>query len=559
MKEISQDIQRAVKSLFDIEIQPIITIPEKKFGDYATNIALQLAGRLGKNPREIAEQIAETINYDTSVAGAGFINIKLKDSTIAKRLTDFLAAGETVAANNIYKDKIVVSEFSDPNPFKVLHVGHLYTSIVGDSISRLIETAGGKVIRANFGGDVGLHVGKTMYEVMRRCDEFEALAEDGISSDSRMDFISQCYVAGSRDYEEDETARAEITKLNREIYQINLEDDHSSRLAKFYWLGRKWSYDYFKDFYAKIGLKFDRYYPESSVAELGKEIVEQNLQDGVYEKSQGAIVFKGEKYGLHTRVFINKNGVPTYETKDVGLLFTKWNDYHFDQSIIITADEQLDYMKVVMKSVEQYAPELIEKSLHLTHGMVRLPGDEKMSSRRGNFLKAIDVLNLINKEISQNYDQSNENIALAAVKYAFLKYKMGGNIIFDPTESVSTVGNSGPYLQYALARAKSILRKIGEEKITTLPADQDFDPAERSLAMKLFEFEEVVEKATHELAPHLICAYLYETAQEFNRFYEKSKVEGDPRENLRLNLVLLYIRILSRGFTLLGLPILEKM
>ena len=182
-------------------------------------------------------------------------------------------------------------------------------------------------------------------------------------------------------------------------------------------------------------MKFDKYYPESTVAALGLSKVLEELDNGVYEKSDGAVIFDGEKYGLHTRVFVNREGVPTYEAKDVGLIFTKWEDFHFDKSVVITANEQLEYMKVVLKSVEQYAPELVERTSHLTHGLVKLPGNVKMSSRKGNFLKAVDVLEMVSDELKEQYDSEDSKVMMAALKYAFLKYKMGGDIIFDVKES----------------------------------------------------------------------------------------------------------------------------
>ena len=164
-------------------------------------------------------------------------------------------------------------------------------------------------------------------------------------------------------------------------------------------------YQYFDDFYAKIGVKFDKYYPESTVAERGLKEVQNGLSKGVYEMSDGAVVYRGDiKLGLHTRVFINKEGLPTYEAKDVGLIFTKWDDYKFDKSVVITGNDIIDYMKIVLGSVKEMNPELPERTNHLTHGQVKLPGSVKMSSRKGNFLKAIDVLDMISEELKENYN-----------------------------------------------------------------------------------------------------------------------------------------------------------
>jgi arginyl-tRNA synthetase len=457
-----------------------------------------------------------------------------------------------------YFGQTVICEFSDPNPFKVLHVGHLYTSMVGDSISRLVEFAGGKVIRANFGGDVGLHVAKTMYVLQNRTDEIN----DSMSNAEKVELIAKCYVEGTRLYEDDEEAHDEITRLNGEIYKIAAagKAESDSGFADLYWWGREASYDYFKDFYAKIGVKFDRFYPESTVAPRGLAEVLGHVGD-VYEKSDGAVVFKGEKYGLHTRVFVNKNGLPTYEAKDVGLIYTKWDDYKFDKSIVITGNDIIEYMKVVLKSVSLMNPELPERTVHLTHGNVRLPGNAKMSSRKGNFIKAEDVINDVAEELAEERGEASADfkISMGAIKYAFLKYKIGGNIIFSAKESVSMTGNSGPYLQYSAVRAAKILGKLMKNGVKDRNEKWVLTDSEKTLINKIIEYPEVLKSAVHELAPHQICNYLYTLAQEFSRFYETTKVAGSECEFERGQIVLAYLKVLTHGLSLLGIEVPEEM
>ncbi|MBR2839850.1 arginine--tRNA ligase [Candidatus Saccharibacteria bacterium] len=543
MQEIREILKEAVRKLFGIDFEPEVTVaPENVKADYSSNVALKLAKELHKSPMEIAEGIIKKTG--ASVSPPGFINFVLPDELIRKQIGELERDFDGFVQSDEFKGKTVVCEFSDPNPFKVLHVGHLYTSVVGDAIARLFEYAGARVVRANFGGDVGLHVAKTIY-VLRQKD----LSELGIED------IAKCYVEGTRLYDENEKVNKEITELNKEIYQINAEEVHGTELSELYWRARELSYEYFKEFYATIGVKFDKYYPESIVAGLGLKIVKEQLAKGVYEKSEGAVVFDGEKYGLHTRVFINKEGVPTYETKDVGLIFTKWEDWHFDKSVVITGSEQLDYMKVVLKSVEQYAPELTERTVHLTHGLVKLPGGVKMSSRKGNFLKAVDVLEMVAEELKSQYDSEDKKVSLAATKYAFLKYKMGGNIIFDPKESVKMTGNSGPYLLYSCVRAKKILMNYKGRK----EKDTIYNSDERGLAMKVLEYREVLREAVGEMAPHKLANYLYELAQEFSRFYEKCPVVGSEREAERMGLVKAYLDMMIHGLNLLGIEIPEEM
>lgn len=608
MEKIKQLLKLVISTLYRVEVEAnVVAAPKDTGADFATNIAMSLTKTLKRNPLEIAEEIrgellrqAEPENGivdNVEVAKPGFINIKLGDgfykAEIVKYQKDFL---DNISQDE-YLDKTVICEFSDPNPFKILHVGHLYTSMVGDAMSRIIEFAGGKVVRANFGGDVGLHVAKNMYALLKHIDRIS----DEMTPTEKAELMAESYVEGSTAYEEDEKAKQEIVEINQKIYKIaaageevvaKLEEEVESSegnaksdvekdllIAKVYYWGRKASYQYFEDFYRNIGVKFDRYYPESTVAGKGLEVVRRELKNGVYEESDGAVVFKGEKYGLHTRVFINKNGLPTYEAKDVGLIFTKWADYHFDKSVIITGNDIIDYMKVVLKSIEQYAPELSSRTLHITHGQVKLPGKEKMSSRKGNFLKAVDVINLINDElfeVQKNVNSSrgdsseteqkkvDSKILFGAIRYAFLKYKVGGDIIFDVDESVSMTGNSGPYLQYAAVRAQKVLGKIFESqsKQTSKEITQNswiLNDFEKSLIKKVMQYKSVLEEAVKELAPSKICTYLYEIAQEFSRFYENVQVVGSDFEVERGEIVLAYLKVLTHGLSLLGIEVPEKM
>lgn len=563
MQEIQEQLKALIKKIYDLDFEADITpAPANVNADYSSNAPLKLAGTLHKSPIEIAEEIKNQLNIltpssdcpflDVSVSKPGFLNFVLSNGYLSNSIDslnhDFLKSIKSTQ----YKDKVVICEFSDPNPFKVLHVGHLYTSIVGDSIGKLFEYAGAKVIRANYGGDIGLHVAKTMYALRKK--KFENL---------KIDDIAKCYVEGTADYEDDENAKQEITKINKEIYKINTEKLHDSPVAELYWRGRELSYDYFEQFYNSIGVKFDKYYPESTVAGLGLKTVKEQLKNGVYEMSGAAVIFNGEKYGLHTRVFINGEGIPTYEAKDVGLVQAKWNDYHFDKSIIITGSEQLEYMKVVYKSIEQFAPELVARTTHLTHGLVKLPGNVKMSSRKGNFLKAVDVINLVKNELKNEYNSTDDKVSLAAVKYAFLKYKMGGNIVFDPKESVKMTGNSGPYLLYSAVRAKKILDKSSvkdqDNQSNLVSQESNFEPSEKALMKKILEYKPVLDGAVEEMAPHKIANYLYELAQEFSRFYENCAVIGDKKEMFRIKLVKAYLDTITHGLNLLGIAIPSEM
>ncbi len=618
MEKIRELLTDIIKRVFDVEVEVEVSEPpllEEQGGfraDVATNVAMKLTGALTKktgekkNPREVAERLKEECaeavkgseleGVRVEVAGPGFMNFMLPDGYFGRKLGEMVTDFDGNISCDEYAGKTVVTEYSDPNPFKVLHVGHLYTSIVGESISRLIEFAGGEVHRVNFGGDVGLHVAKTLYALRRTAlassASADALLARRTSSTARsatpaslnkskaeasresrftIEDIARAYVEGTRAYEEDETAKAEITKLNKTIYEIaargegNYEglSDEDERLARAYWQGRTLSYEYFDEFYAKIGVKFEKYYPESTVAGRGLETIKSHTPE-VYQESDGAVVFRGEDYGLHTRVFVNKEGLPTYEAKDVGLLFQKNEDYGFDESVVITGNDIIDYMKVVLKSVEQYAPELVARTRHITHGNVRLPGNEKMSSRKGNFIKAVDVLESVERACGVTEREEGASIsklALAAVKYSFLKYKIGGNIEFDVGESVSTTGNSGVYLQYSAVRAKRILSnlKTSGEGADEVDGSEPLTSYEIELMKKFEKYQRVLDEAVRAMAPHLVCNFLFELAQEFSRFYENCRVAGDAQEVRRGKMVWVFYKIMEHGLGLLGITVPEEM
>lgn len=549
--EITRVIAAAVTELFAVTAAVDLSRTDEQFGDYATNVALQLSKQLGQNPRAIAESLQPKLQdalaavaSEITIAGPGFLNIRLKDTSLQA-----LAAAPLTKS---WRGKAVVAEYSDPNPFKVLHAGHLYTSLVGDAVANLLEAAGADVHRVNFGGDVGRHVGQTMWAILQELGGAHIDKLAAIPDGQKLAWVSERYVIGSNAYDDTDTAKREIVALNKRVYQIHTDGDHDSDLAQIYWTCRQWSYDGFNALYERLGMKpFEKYYPESEVSDLGLATVRQHI-GSVYEESDGAVVFRGEPYGLFTQVFINSEGLPTYAAKDVGLIQQKFRDYHYDSSLIITDVSQKDHLSVVMKSIEQYEPELVTRTIHKTHGRIKLAGGAKMSSRKGNILSADAILDATRDAYREARGDAQDAMmtVIGAVRYSFLKNRIGGDIIYDPAESVSLEGNSGPYLQYAHARARSILRKATTDSRDVSPK---FNAAERSLLRKISEYTEIVDKAITELMPHHICGYLYELCQEFNRFYEHNRVIDDARQNLRLKLVERYADRLKSGLELLGI------
>ncbi len=548
---MKQQLTEIIYRLFELEVEPTITRPQSKFGDYTTNVAMQLAARLNESARSIADKIATELTAsgvfkEVSVAGPGFINVFESDQAVLESIGKL--------PEKFYDNQRIVFEYSCPNAFKELHTGHLYQTIYGDIAARLMLRGGANLQRTSFGGDVGLHVAKCLWGIVAQLggEHPDKLQEIEADAFVRSSWISARYVEGSRAYEEDEAAKLAIDELNKQVYGFHASNDHESPLARIYWETRQWSYDYFDAFYDLIKVDRMRYYAESDTAPIGLAVVKEQLEKGLLEESDGAVVFVGdESKHLHTRVFITSKGLPTYETKDIGVIWLEQQDYEFEHRYIMTGNDQKEYMRVVFAAAEAFKPELAGTMTHMTNGTVKFADGQKMSSRLGNVSRALDVVTIVREKIKDLVDDQSivDDLTLGAIKYAFARYSLGSDIAFDVEETVSLTGNSGPYLQYAHARARSILRKLGYDQ--TLP--QAIYDEDRELMRKLVEFTDIQSAAIRNLQPQIICNYLFELAQEFNRYYEKNRVIGDEKETHRANFVRLYADTLRDGLAILGI------
>jgi arginyl-tRNA synthetase len=545
MKPIADKIAEIVRGLYDVETTIELTRPEPQFGDFACSVALKLARDLGKNPREIASDIVARLQEhaeiaSAEVAGPGFINIGVADSAL------LALAAQTPTL--IRKDMTVVIETNNPNPFKAMHIGHAFNSIIADSIANLIAVSGAQTYRVSYHGDVGLHVGKSMYALLNyiQGDIAKLLEIDDADKNS---FMSRMYAEGSRAYKDDEAAKAQINELAQQSF--SRED---SLYSQVYDTIFNWSFDQISKTVNRLGnAPTERRFLESEADMRGVKIVRDHVPD-VFKESDGALVFEGSKHGSFDNAFVSSNGRGLYAARDLGLMQLKNEQYHPDKSYIVTAEEQRDYFKGVIAAAELALPELKGVTVNLSTGTVKLTTG-KMSSRDGDVIEIAWLFDQVSEAIRARGGEATDEVVAGALRYAFLKVRVGSDVVFDINESVSIQGNSGPYLQYAHARACSILRKA-----TATPGDDvAYDASERALLRKISEYSEVVDRASEELLPHHVCTYLYELAQEFNRFYEVSRIIGDEREAIRLGLTQTYRDTLARGLALLGIAAPEKL
>ncbi|MBP9748350.1 MAG: arginine--tRNA ligase [Candidatus Pacebacteria bacterium] len=567
-EKIKNLIKDALKTLDISEVDFVVEHPEDfKNGDYYTNVAMAGAKHLKTNPKELAQKVLEEMNKNLpkeiekiEVAGAGFINFHLSPKFFHGSIEEILN-NKNFGENKSLKNKKIMIEHTVPNPFKPFHIGHLMTNAIGESIGRILAYSGAQVSQNNYQGDVGLHVAKAIWGLMKDIKLQETL--DSIDIQARN--IGLAYVDGSDAYETNENAKAEIDEINKKIYSRE-----SEKINEIYDWGFKVTMEAFEGLYKILGTKFEYYFLESNMAPIGKEIVEDNTGN-VFEESDGAVVFKAEKYDpkLHTRVFITKAGLPTYETKELGLTVEKFKTLpDINIAIVVTANEQLDYMRVVAKAISLIYPEYTDKMKHITHGMMRLLTG-KMSSRKGNIVTGEslihDTIDLVREKISdREWEESkkkeiSEKVGVAAIKYSILKQATGGDIAFDFETSISFEGDSGPYLQYSHARAKSVLEKAAAENILPDPHSDSSDVFE--VEKLLYRFPEVVERAADEYEPHYIANYLIEVARSFNSFYGNNVIvaKEDKTSAYKVALTFAFAFVMKRGLNLLGIEAPEKM
>lgn len=546
------------------EVVSVVRTQVSSHGDFASNVAMVYAKNIGRNPVEFATTLVQELEKKQlsfikkiEVAPPGFINFFLEDTYFIKKIDEILKHEKEYGSNALKKDKKILIEYTDPNPFKPFHIGHLMTNAIGESLARILSFSGATVIRANYQGDIGPHVAKALYGLLH------TPPDKTLSVEAQAQFIGECYAYGSQSYENDVKAKLEIEAINKSLYEKSNQE-----LQELYLWGREVTLEAFETIYNILGTAFDVYYFESEMAPKGSAIVRANIGT-VFTESEGALVFHAEEINpkLHTRVFINSHGLPTYEAKELGLTKTKFDTINPDISITVTANEQMEYMRVVTEALRVLYPDIASRMVHISHGMMRFASG-KMSSRKGNVVTGVALLEQMREYVREKIKDSSELIsqaslvdavAVSAIKYSIIRQALGHDIIFDFETSVSFEGDSGPYIQYTYARTASILAKAGEVGIE--PSVENKIITTGDLERQLDRFPDVVRLASIEHAPHHIATYLIELSRAFNAYYAETRiVEKDNDESsYRIALTKACNTVLAQGLYLLGIKAPEKM
>lgn len=564
----------------------IVDSPENiLFGDYTTNVALVSAKEKGESPRKIAEDLLEKVKEDkdlskvcdkVEIAGPGFINFWLKSDVLVDTLkqidTDKKDFGKSVKG----KGKTYEIEHTSPNPNKAMHLGHLRNNITGMAISNLIESTGVKVVRDCVDNNRGIAIAKLMWGYLkfgRKDGEYktdinywfdhqsEWQTPDG--AHMRPDrFVDMFYVKGSTDFEASEEIEVKVRQIvidweaeepkNRELWKKVLEYSYQGQELTLKRLGNIW----------------DKVWHESDHFKKGKDMVELGLEKGVFKKSEGAIVTDLSKYKLPDTVVIKKDGTALYITQDLALTKLKKEEYKADKMFWVIGPEQSLAMQQMFAVCEQLGIGKISDFTHLAYGYMSIKGQGKMSSRLGNVVYIDDLLDMARdgvKEIMKSGDfepaeieKTSEIVGVGAVKYSILRVGRLQNTSFDLKESISLEGNSGPYLQYTVARINSLIEKSGK----TLSFDvknKDLKEEELTVLRTLVKFPEVIEESAKNFAPNLLCNYLYDLSQKYNHLYNCLKIIGSEAESFRLAISFGVGQVLKNGLKILGINTPERM
>ncbi|MEI6352746.1 MAG: arginine--tRNA ligase [Candidatus Nomurabacteria bacterium] len=556
-----------------------------KFGDVSVNVALILVKKTGKNLKEITDEILKEINLnieegkefskiikEVNVAPNGFINIFLKSdltSSEVKRVSD-LKIIETKFTN-----KKVLVEHSSPNLFKPFNIGLFMNNSIGESLVRMMKATNADLKTISFPSDISLGIAKAIYILKNKKDlSFE--------DENIIKILGDSYVEGVRFYDENPDKQSEILKVAQNLFGKNRETEDYKLFEK----SKEVNVNYFKNIVGDLGSTFDNLIYESEAGIRGEAIVKENMnlesEKEVFEVGEGgAIVYdtkrkkNNESDETIKSVFINSEGHPTYEAKDLGLLQLKYEYFPFDYNFFVTDHEQIPHFEVVLdaaKKINEDWKNISEKSIHVTHGRMTIKG-EKMSTRLGNALLLEDIFEITESKAKEKLNTEKikalseeekvdllKKISLSALRISVLKSKPGLNIDFDPDTSLNFDGATGPYLLYTYARANSIIEKSGieiDDSVNNLESVESLP-----LMKKIIQSEAITKKAIEEVAPQLIVKYLFELTQAFNTFYAKEKIlDENNLEKTKHNLYLLksFTKVLKFGMNIIGIKEVERM
>jgi len=550
------------------------TPPKPELGDIAFPLFV-FAKVFRMAPNKLAEMLCDRLRARTDlpegsllVAGP-YLNVKADVAALAVRLQQAMEAqGSRYGHSDLFQKKRVMVEFSCPNTNKPLHLGHLRNDSIGESISAILKANGAEVRKVNLINNRGVHICKSMLAYLK-FGNGETPESSGMKSDH---LVGKYYVRFAQWEKEDPTALEQAQAMLRKW------EDSDPEVLALWELMNRWTLEGVSQTYENTGISFDQYYYESDTYKLGKDNVLKGLEQGVfYREADGSVWIDLAEVNLDKKVLLRKDGTSLYLTQDIGTAIARHEDWPFDSLIYVVANEQMYHFKVLFHVLQKLGHPWAADLHHLAYGMVNLP-DGKMKSREGTVVDADDLFEQLSQMAVQEIRSKDREdsvgdihatgkaIALGALNYYLLQTNPIKDMVFNPADSISFSGNTGPYLQYMGARISSMLRKY--EEIRAAHDDIAFDgkilelEEERELIKLLARYGEAVENAGKELNPSIITAYLYELSRLFSRYYHDNPVLKAATPQLvkaRITLASMVLMVLRNAYALVGIPFLESM
>ncbi len=588
---LDQKVKEAILSIYMIELPAVEFQPTRKdFEGDITVVVFPMLRHLKGNPVQIGEQIGQYLENELEAVSGynvvkGFLNIIISDAFYL----DFF--NEIRNDKNFgfveAKDEAVMVEYSSPNTNKPLHLGHIRNNLLGYSVAEILKASGKKVYKTQIINDRGIHICKSML-AWQRFGNGETPGSTGLKGDK---LVGNYYVAFDQAYKkqiEQNIALGIDPKVAEKEAPILLEAQEmlqkweagDEEVVALWKKMNGWVYKGFEETYKNLGVDFDRLYYESDTYLLGKDVVADGLEKGVfYEKEDGSVWIDLTDEGLDEKIVLRSDGTAVYMTQDFGTAIQRVKDYPDINGMVYTVGNEQDYhFKVLFLILKKLGFSWAQKLYHLSYGMVDLPSG-KMKSREGTVVDADDLMADMTKtaaEISEElgkleeYSEAEKHelykmIGLGALKYYILKVDPKKRILFDPEESVDFQGNTGPFIQYTYARIQSILRKAEETNVslsTAIEEPFDLHPKEKELIKQLQLFPETIQLAAENYSPALVANYTYDLVKEFNSFYQQVSILGEADENkkvLRVQLSKKVGEVIQSAFKLLGIEVPERM
>ncbi|MFP2996127.1 arginine--tRNA ligase [Spongiivirga sp. MCCC 1A20706] len=584
---ITTAIKELISDQYEVAIDEVeFQSTRKDFEGDITVVIFQLLKYVKTNPVQLGETIGaylkkhvqEVVDYNVV---KGFLNLVISDQYYLNFFNTIQLDEEYGHVNPDLSNGAVLVEYSSPNTNKPLHLGHIRNNLLGYSVAQILKASGKEVVKTQIINDRGIHICKSML-AWQKFGNGTTPESENIKGDK---LVGNYYVKFDQEYKKqiedlmvngllEEQAKKEAPILQEAQKMLQKWEQGDEEVVALWKKMNQWVYDGFDVTYKALGVDFDSYYYESNTYLLGKDVVEDGLEKGVFfKKADGSVWIDLTDEGLDEKIVLRSDGTAVYMTQDIGTAIQRVKDNPDINSMVYTVGNEQDYhFKVLFLILKKLGFSWAENLYHLSYGMVDLPSG-KMKSREGTVVDADDLIRnmaetagIISEELGKLEDYTDaeklilyRQIGLAALKYYILKVDPKKRILFNPEESIDFQGNTGPFIQYTYARIQSILRKASVTEVQEVETNVNLHIREKELIKGLVQYPEIVQQAAKQYSPALIANYTYDLVKAFNSFYQNVQILGEDKTDFRVQLAAKVGKTIKLSCGLLGIQVPDRM